>query len=410
MKVIIIGGGLTGLYIGYMLKKINVDFDLYEKSSKPGGRINTVKVFDTYIDCGANIILPQHLHMIGLLNKLGIELKYTKISTNSLYEQDKEQFHLYLNKIKSIYEKTKPINISAIIFIRSILKNEEWTLFKNHMTNINILQSEISNFMKYNFYDLYQNTDYVIQTVNSTQTLTDKLALLIQDHLYLGHRVQEITYQPLTNKYLLMVNDNYINADKVIIATNSKGCRENIRFNIPKEIYSQFDYIKSFNHLKLFTYHTSSINTSNIISPNSLLQTQSIISNISVSEVNNKMLTMDYIIGTKADILYDLIKKDSDSDKIKVITILNRLLKNITNIDFPPIKDYAFCYWSNGYHVNIRQIKTDFYRSHGLILAGEWVHPYHNTLEGSCMSAIETVKIINKYLFMDKLSRNKLKI
>ena len=129
-------------------------------------------------------------------------------------------------------------------------------------------------------------------------------------------------------------------------------------------------------------------NTLNISSPGN-----SIIKNI--SSAINKFL------------LYDLIKKDSDSDKIKVITILNRLLKNITNIDLPPIKDYAFCYWSNGYHVNIRQIKTDFYRSHGLILAGEWVHPYHNTLEGSCMSAIETVKIINKYLFMDKLSRKK---
>ena len=69
MKIVIIGAGLTGLYLASMLKKINVDFEIYEKSSRPGGRIKTINFFDTDIDCGSNIIQP-HLPQTNHFNNI----------------------------------------------------------------------------------------------------------------------------------------------------------------------------------------------------------------------------------------------------------------------------------------------------------------------------------------------------
>ena len=91
------------------------------------------------------------------------------------------------------------------------------------------------------------------------------------------------------------------------------------------------------------------------------------------------------------------------NNKSKAIRIINKLLHNITDQKFPPIDDYVYCYWDHKYHINNKQIKTNFWSQYNLILAGEWVHPYHNTLEGACMSAIKTFKIITSQLFIDKL-------
>ena len=44
MKIIIIGGGITGLYIGYMFKKYNIDFDIYERNNIIGGKITNQKI------------------------------------------------------------------------------------------------------------------------------------------------------------------------------------------------------------------------------------------------------------------------------------------------------------------------------------------------------------------------------
>lgn len=74
-KVIIIGGGLSGLTIAYNLKKQNVPFLILEAQGNLGGRINTIKgVLNSPMEMGATWFNNSHTHLIQLLEEL--EIKY----------------------------------------------------------------------------------------------------------------------------------------------------------------------------------------------------------------------------------------------------------------------------------------------------------------------------------------------
>ena len=60
-----------------------------------------------------------------------------------------------------------------------------------------------------------------------------------------------------------------------------------------------------------------------------------------------------------------------------------------------------------GIHINKNKIRSNFWDKYNLILAGEWIHPYHDWLESSILSTEVTFDIIKKDLFFDKLKHNK---
>lgn len=372
MKIIIIGAGLTGLYIGYMLKNINIDFDIYDKTSRPGGKIKTIDKFDTLLECGESTIRSYHFNTIYLINKLKLRSKIIKYHNITSSDNDR-----IFDKIYSNYINDKPVNLSTNIYIRSILSNDEYDIFKTHVLDDKILGMEISDFMKYSFYDIHNKDDEYIKIYRGTQMITDRLAGIIQDKLYLNHLVQEITYMPLTGTYLLMINGVYTQADKIILAVNSSI--KNIKLNIPQNIIETINQTESFNKIKLFTLYKY---------PFSFINKQGVL------QVNEKVLE----ISSNPDLLYSLLDNKPHSN-----IMIDKLIRKITGYDLPPIDDYIYCNSSHGFHINKKQIKTNFWSQYNLILAGEWVHPYHNTLEGACMSAIKTFDIITSQLFIDKL-------
>ena len=55
-KVIIIGGGISGIMTAYYLTKRNVEVELIEVNSWLGGRIHAIPFSDTYIEEGLQTI------------------------------------------------------------------------------------------------------------------------------------------------------------------------------------------------------------------------------------------------------------------------------------------------------------------------------------------------------------------
>jgi monoamine oxidase len=89
--VIIIGGGLSGLTLAYLLVKKQVQFTLLEASGRLGGRIQTVTgVLETPLELGATWFSELHPSLLALIEELGLQ-KYPQYSkgkslfqTNSL--------------------------------------------------------------------------------------------------------------------------------------------------------------------------------------------------------------------------------------------------------------------------------------------------------------------------------------
>jgi hypothetical protein len=123
---------------------------------------------------------------------------------------------------------------------------------------------------------------------------------------------------PITNNYILTINDKFINADKVIMTTNM-----GIRLIIPHIIQSQFSKIISFNHLKIY-YQYADNNTS----------------------------SLDYISNDD-----DKLYKSVINEKKLAINLLNAYInKN-------KISKYEYQNWRNAYHINKFKIKTNFYNN-----------------------------------------------
>jgi hypothetical protein len=179
------------------------------------------------------------------------------------------------------------------------------------------------------------------KVININYDIINRLAANIKNNIHLGNNVQEITHMPLTNNYILKINDIFINADKVILTTNM-----NIKMTIPRIIYSQFAKIKSYNQLHIL-FKTSNIN----------------------------------YIASNDDKLYQAIILNNRSS----INLLQKYLND------SKISEYRYINWKNAYHISKQELTTDFYKEYNMILA---VHPYLNSLEGSCISAIKAVDII----------------
>lgn len=68
-KVTIIGGGISGLFVAFYLKKAGVDFELYEKSNQFGGKISTTKGPYGFCENAANAIYSND-EVYDLLSEL----------------------------------------------------------------------------------------------------------------------------------------------------------------------------------------------------------------------------------------------------------------------------------------------------------------------------------------------------
>jgi hypothetical protein len=136
------------------------------------------------------------------------------------------------------------------------------------------------------------------------------------------------------------------------------------------------------------------------------MHTKLMLTNISLCISNPCILIAHIINNSDTEQIYKLIKKsNSDNQIIQIQTIFSELLSKIFNTtNLPSIVSYAYCEWSNGFHIKYSPIQTNFWNKHNIILAGEWVSPITNSFEGSCISAIKTFKIISDPLYFDKLT------
>ncbi|MFB0909411.1 MAG: NAD(P)/FAD-dependent oxidoreductase [Flavobacterium sp.] len=73
-KIIIIGAGLSGLMIAYLLQKKKIDVLILEANTRIGGRIETVTgTTGATMEMGATWFSKPHQHLIALLDELKIE-------------------------------------------------------------------------------------------------------------------------------------------------------------------------------------------------------------------------------------------------------------------------------------------------------------------------------------------------
>lgn len=74
-RIIIIGGGLSGLSLAYLLSKENINATVLEASPRLGGRIQTTKgALLTPLELGATWFSDMHPNLLSLIDELGLQI------------------------------------------------------------------------------------------------------------------------------------------------------------------------------------------------------------------------------------------------------------------------------------------------------------------------------------------------
>ena len=71
-RVVVIGGGVSGLTTAYRLAAAGVDVSVREASDRPGGKLGTVRVGDLRLETGADSFVARKPWAVNLCRELGL--------------------------------------------------------------------------------------------------------------------------------------------------------------------------------------------------------------------------------------------------------------------------------------------------------------------------------------------------
>ena len=80
--IVIVGGGISGLFLAYKLCETNLKILLLEKDSNLGGRIHTIKKENYTYECGAARFNQTHTKLLTLINELDLQDKMLQLPSD----------------------------------------------------------------------------------------------------------------------------------------------------------------------------------------------------------------------------------------------------------------------------------------------------------------------------------------
>ena len=398
-KIIILGGGIAGLYTAYKLQKYHKSIALIEKNDRLGGRIYTHhdKSNDIHIEGGAGRINYKHKLFNKLLADLHLTHKKISIPSNISYidkngndltdKKDKYMKQLY-SFIRS-YDIEKNKNYLNNLYLIDFLHKEFNTSFVKQIEPMFEYKSLLYKLNCYEFFklfkqDYFKTSKYFILKGGLSQ-VTDALEKKIRSRIYLNTLIETIEYK----------NNNYI--------LNNKFSCEHLICALPKSSLSKFNLLKKF---------TTELNSINEIPLNRIYEKyndkQHPMLQLTKTLTDSKI---QYIIPINKHIIMssytDLENADYWNQKHKEGTLkqtLNKELSKYLNTNLPKSDYIKMFYWKNGVGSWKKKVNTQLISNKMLNLmpnfyiCGEHYSLYQGWCEGALLTSEKVIKLIRKQI------------
>ena len=230
--IIIIGAGISGLYLGYLLKKSNKEFIIIEKENRYGGRVQVGDFLNKQVVLGAGIgRFEKDKILYNLCTELNVETKKYNANINYSFRVDTPLL-CSVNHLKRIYQK-----------------------HKNIRSNMNFLQFLYKYYENpYDFIKISGYTDYIDADIEDTlydygfednvsgyeafsvkwQILLDNLYNILKENINLNEEVLEVD----TQKSIIKTNKSLYSYDKLISSTP---------VNIARKIFPNINTLSNLN-------------------------------------------------------------------------------------------------------------------------------------------------------------------
>ena len=215
--IVIVGGGISGLFLAYKLLSTNLKVILFEGDKRLGGRIKTIEKNGNYFESGAARIHNSHGKLISLIHDLGLR--------DDLIRLPDEIDLILRNKKEKFPYQTKWVDIDPMLLLKSSLESKDLfeekelqritffqylTLILDHEAALYIKDSfgYDSEFVDLNAYaainmfekDLFNNESHYYILKNGMSQLVDK----IEKMLMLSSTILK------TSTGIKEINDNHV--------------------------------------------------------------------------------------------------------------------------------------------------------------------------------------------------------
>ena len=343
---IIIGSGISGLYIGYQLLEKGIkDFIILEKSNRIGGRILT----KDNLELGASIFHSKQNNIMRLIHKLGLDKKLMELKGGKdtlYYLKNKgrldsgyvnERLDKLNNKLKNkLYTNSK---LSLQELAKKVFNNDDYNFYKDMTKEWFEIkdQNAITSFRNIeNVGKLYKMKDGLSQIVN-------KLSVMLKDKIRLNYEVKNITYD--NDKFII---NKKLNCDKLYLCTNMSGTKK-IKFS-GIQMKKVLDMGLPVSSIRVYLQFKDALIKSNIVS-NYLFKWC-----IYISE---KIAMVSYVDGSSATRLNNLGEKEAIKLILYEISESLREEINLTNVE----KKY-FAYWKEAFNIVKSHItESEYYKT-----------------------------------------------
>jgi len=343
---IIIGSGISGLYIGYQLLEKGIkDFIILEKSNRIGGRVLT----KDNLELGASIFHSKQNNIMRLIYKLGLDKKLMELKGGKdtlYYLKNKgrldsgyvnERLDKLNNKLKNkLYTNSK---LSLQELAKKVLNNDDYNFYKDMTKEWFEIkdQNAITSFRNIeNVGKLYKMKDGLSQIIN-------KLSVILKDKIKLNYEVKNISYD--NDKFII---NKKLNCDKLYLCTNMSGTKK-IKFS-GIQMKKVLDMGLPVSSIRVYLQFKDALIKNNIVS-NYLFKWC-----IYISE---RIAMVSYVDGSSATRLNNLGEKEAIKLILYEISESLREEINLTNVE----KKY-FAYWKEAFNIVKSHItESEYYKT-----------------------------------------------
>jgi monoamine oxidase len=346
--LIIIGGGISGLYLAYKLYSDYKDILLLEVSSELGGRIKTDTLQDFPVELGASRFSSNHKSLIKLINELNLKDKCIELPKKIDHIYENKKINYDLDKIKKIY-KTKRSN--------------------KDLQKITLLQHCIDVFghdEAYKLKDMYgYDAEFIKMNAYSAMTMFKKDLLDQKGKYYIlngglsqiVNNLEDILKDKITIKKESLVTD--ITDNKIKVETNGSITKFKGTKIISAIPYLQLKKLELFKNYKLIDnvfpvpfiriYAKYPLNKNGKVWFDGIPRTitDNYIRHIIPIDYENGIIMISYSDLYTADIWNNWSQLGE-----KVLTEkIHKEINNLFNITPPKPIDYKIYYWKDGVHM-----------------------------------------------------------
>ena len=436
--LVIIGGGLAGLYTLYKLSKTfsHLKILLLESGQRYGGRIysykETIDGQDYIMDLGAGRLGHHHKLINDLINELGLKSKIIDIPNTKTYIEvtENNKVHEKTRFKDTIMEKLTAFFFSPFIsklgksvlqkfYLRELLTKYVSASFSQKVASVFEYSSDLNELNAYDAIDYFKydyNKESTFFTLNGgLGQIIDHLLVAIKKTRAYKHNnikiqnlshVENVIYNNNTNLFSISVS-NYKTSSlethysSYLICALPKQSLE--KLTIFKHLLRDLDSINSINLLRIFEVYKTENGESWFKNVKKTITNTKVQFVIPISS-NNGLIMSSYSDCANAKYWNNLlVKKGLDYVKQTLNTKLNQLF-SIYNIKVPQSKYIKMYFWDAGVANWKKNVDSD-YLSYKLanpfpnvFIIGENYSKYQAWCEGALMTSETCISKISLIL------------